>query len=227
MPPIIVVTGFAPFGGERINPSWEVARNLDGDVIGGLQVKSVRLPVNCLARGAPRRPPRSCAIGRARFSGWVRRAAGRRCRWKESRSIFFEQSKRRTRSMRATAGDPVIRDAPDAYFSRLPMGAILRALQRRKVPVVDVAERGRIRMQRRDVCRAARDCAAARTSRSDSSTCPSMRRNRRAIPRCRACRSTLMEHAIRAAIAVIAREALAHSANALHEPRGSSEFFRV
>ena len=49
MPPIIVVTGFAPFGGERINPSWEVARNLDGDVIGGLQVKSVRLPVNCLA----------------------------------------------------------------------------------------------------------------------------------------------------------------------------------
>ena len=27
---IILVTGFAPFGGERSNPSWEVAQRLDG-----------------------------------------------------------------------------------------------------------------------------------------------------------------------------------------------------
>ena len=46
---IILLTGFAPFGAERINPSWEVARRMDGDLIGGLQVKSVRLPVNCAA----------------------------------------------------------------------------------------------------------------------------------------------------------------------------------
>src|ERR1700683_4629127 len=47
MPPILILTGFEPFRGERINPSWEVARSFDGDVIGGLQIKSVRLPVGC------------------------------------------------------------------------------------------------------------------------------------------------------------------------------------
>jgi len=34
MPPILILTGFEPFRGERINPSWEIARRLDGDVIG-------------------------------------------------------------------------------------------------------------------------------------------------------------------------------------------------
>ena len=38
MPPIIIVTGFAPFGGERINPSWEIARDLDAEVISGMLV---------------------------------------------------------------------------------------------------------------------------------------------------------------------------------------------
>src|SRR6202050_5870504 len=47
MPPILVLTGFEPFRGERINPSWEVARSFDGEVIGGLQIKSVRVPVGC------------------------------------------------------------------------------------------------------------------------------------------------------------------------------------
>src|ERR1700735_3667712 len=47
MPPILILTGFEPFRGERINPSWEIARSLDGDVIGGLQIKSVRVPVGC------------------------------------------------------------------------------------------------------------------------------------------------------------------------------------
>ena len=47
MPPILILTGFEPFRGERINPSWEIARSFDGDVIGGLQIKSVRVPVGC------------------------------------------------------------------------------------------------------------------------------------------------------------------------------------
>src|ERR1700689_5766173 len=47
MPPILVLTGFEPFRGERINPAWEVARSFDGEVIGGMQIKSVRVPVGC------------------------------------------------------------------------------------------------------------------------------------------------------------------------------------
>src|SRR5713101_7676094 len=44
---IILLTGFAPFGGERSNPSWDVASRLQGSQFNGVAVKSMRLPVNC------------------------------------------------------------------------------------------------------------------------------------------------------------------------------------
>jgi pyroglutamyl-peptidase len=132
MPPIVVVTGFAPFGGERINPSWEVARNLDGDVIGGLQVKSVRLPVNCLA--AARRVEAAFVRYRPRAILGLGQARGRPALSLERIAInLFEQRKAGQLSANSD-GHPVIRDAPDAYFSRLPMGPILKALERRKIP---------------------------------------------------------------------------------------------
>jgi pyroglutamyl-peptidase len=132
MPPIIVVTGFAPFGGERINPSWEVARNLDGDVIAGLQVKSVRLPVNCLA--AARRVEAAFVRYRPRASLGLGQARGRPALSLERIAInLFEQ--RKAGQLGANSdGHPVIRNGPDAYFSRLPIGALLKALERRKIP---------------------------------------------------------------------------------------------
>ena len=39
----ILLTGFEPFGGEMVNPSWEVASALDGEVIGGATVVAVQL----------------------------------------------------------------------------------------------------------------------------------------------------------------------------------------
>src|SRR5260370_29732669 len=43
---VLLLSGFEPFGGERSNPSWEVAAQLDGREIGGLVVKVVKLPVS-------------------------------------------------------------------------------------------------------------------------------------------------------------------------------------
>ena len=31
----ILLTGFEPLGGDVVNPSWEIARALDGAVVGG------------------------------------------------------------------------------------------------------------------------------------------------------------------------------------------------
>ena len=56
--------GFEPFRGERINPSWE-CRRLDAEVIGGLRIKSLRVPVGC-ARLRGELPARSRATGLAR-----------------------------------------------------------------------------------------------------------------------------------------------------------------
>ena len=41
----ILLTGFAPFGGSKSNPSQQIAEALQGEMIGGAQVISLTLPV--------------------------------------------------------------------------------------------------------------------------------------------------------------------------------------
>ncbi|HET6434881.1 MAG TPA: pyroglutamyl-peptidase I, partial [Xanthomonadaceae bacterium] len=43
--PTILLTGFAPFGGEASNPSWEAVARLDGARMGGHRVAARLLPV--------------------------------------------------------------------------------------------------------------------------------------------------------------------------------------
>ena len=40
----VLLTGFEPFGGENINPSWEIARYLDGQQIAGHLIHARLLP---------------------------------------------------------------------------------------------------------------------------------------------------------------------------------------
>ena len=47
----ILLTGFEPFGGDVVNPSWQIARALDGSVVGGAQVMACQLP--CVFGRAP------------------------------------------------------------------------------------------------------------------------------------------------------------------------------
>ncbi|TAM94525.1 MAG: hypothetical protein EPN40_11735, partial [Rhodanobacteraceae bacterium] len=41
---IVLLTGFAPFGSEHINPSWQAVRALDGTMIEDHRVVAVELP---------------------------------------------------------------------------------------------------------------------------------------------------------------------------------------
>ncbi|MGS7352698.1 pyroglutamyl-peptidase I family protein, partial [Klebsiella pneumoniae] len=40
----VLITGFEPFGGETVNPSWEVVKQLDDMIIRGQQVVAKQLP---------------------------------------------------------------------------------------------------------------------------------------------------------------------------------------
>jgi pyroglutamyl-peptidase len=205
MPPIIVVTGFAPFGGERINPSWEVACNLDGDVIGGLQVKSVRLPVNCLA--AARRVEAAFVRYQPRAILGLGQARGRPALSLERIAINLFQNTKAGRLDSRSFGTPVIRDGPDAYFSRLPIGAILKALERRKIPASISLSAGAY------ACNAAMYAALHATRRRTDFPAgfihlPFDAAQSARDPAVPSMPVALMEEAIRLAIGIIAREAL-------------------
>src|SRR5258708_25360398 len=132
MPPILILTGFEPFRGERINPSWEIARGLDGDVIAGMQIKSVRVPVGC-ARAA-RRITGAIVRYRPRAVIGLGEAGGRPAISLERIAINLADE----RGALAKRGDPgftpVVRGGPDAYFSRLPLRAIIRGIHRKEIP---------------------------------------------------------------------------------------------
>jgi pyroglutamyl-peptidase len=207
MPPIIVVTGFAPFGGEKINPSWEVARNLDGDIIGGLQIKAVRLPVNCLA--AARRVEAAFVRYRPRAILGLGQARGRPALSLERIAINLYEQRKAGQLDARNDGHPVIRDAPDAYFSRLPIGAILTALERRKIPASISLSAGAY------ACNAAMYAALHATRRRADFPAGFIHLPFEAAQSVRApavpsMPVALMEDAARIAIRVIAREVIAH-----------------
>ncbi len=132
MKAVILLTGFEPFGPERVNPSWEVARRLDGETIEGLTVKAMRLPVNC-ARAAARVKDAIARVGPQAFLG-LGQAGNRPSVSLEQVAInLFQQ---RNGGNLDGGGDTraVINGGPDAYFARLPLAAILKALKRRRIP---------------------------------------------------------------------------------------------
>lgn len=130
--PIILLTGFAPFGGEKTNPSWEVASRFDGMEIGGASVEVIRLPVNC--RRASRMIAEAIARMRPAAVVGLGQAGGRAALSLEKVALNLADENRKRENFGGLKGKPVAPGGPDAYFSRLPLAAILRALKARGIP---------------------------------------------------------------------------------------------
>jgi pyroglutamyl-peptidase len=129
---MIVVTGFEPFGGHPSNPSEEIAKAVDGRVIGGQSVRAAILPVHhaeaaratarLLAEHAPQAVLHlGLAAGRARLA--LERVAVNVMDYECADNAGYQ-----------ARGEPCVGDAPAAYFSTLPLAAMLEALGREGLP---------------------------------------------------------------------------------------------
>jgi pyroglutamyl-peptidase len=132
----ILVTGFEPFGGERINPSWEVAARLEGRRLGGVTVQALRLPVNS-QRVVPAVTKALEEVQPTAFVG-LGQAGGRSALSLEkvALNLIDERPARETDGGADADGQPIVSDGPDAYFSRLPLKQLLEALRQHQVPAV-------------------------------------------------------------------------------------------
>jgi pyroglutamyl-peptidase len=126
-----LVTGFSPFGGDAINPSYEAARRLPARV-GTMQVVTAELPTS-FARAARKlralivreQPEIVLCVGLAAERGAisVERVAINLC----DARIADNDGVR-------PLGKPVVAHAPAAYFSTLPVTPIVNALTRAGLP---------------------------------------------------------------------------------------------
>jgi pyroglutamyl-peptidase len=128
----VLLIGFEPFGGERINPSGEIARALDGEIINAHRVVASILPVT-FASTLPalealletHRPALAIATGQAGgcFEITIERVAANLI---DARIADADGER--------PIDAAVVADAPAAYFATLPVKAMLARLRALGIP---------------------------------------------------------------------------------------------
>jgi pyroglutamyl-peptidase len=129
---VVLVTGFEAFGGHAVNPSLEVAKALDGRLVGDVAVRAEVLPVHH-AEVAPRvsrlldeADPLAVlhlglAAGRARLA--LERVAVNVMDYDTPDNAGYR-----------ARGEACVPGGPAAYFATLPLPAILGALLAEGIP---------------------------------------------------------------------------------------------
>ncbi|MCE4539393.1 pyroglutamyl-peptidase I [Pelomonas sp. P7] len=123
----ILLTGFEPFGGEAINPSWEVARSLHNQVIAGATVHSRCLPT--VFGEAPRVLAEAISVVRPDLVLALGLASGRADVSIERVAVNLIDARIADNAGARPRDVPVRADAPAAYFSTLPVKALLHGLR--------------------------------------------------------------------------------------------------
>ena len=130
--PRILLTGFEPFGGEPVNPSWQVAQALDGELIGGARVQALQLPC---AFGASLRALDAALTGLQPVLVLALGQAGGRCDFSLERvAINVDDARIADNQGAQPIDEPVCAGGPAAWFSTLPIKAIVAALHDAGLP---------------------------------------------------------------------------------------------
>ena len=126
----ILITGFEPFGGEAINPSWEAVRRIPK--IDSVSFKRMRLPVEwgsaqALLEQAVRDLRPDCVL----LCG---QAGGRSGVSIERVAVNLMEAGAPDNAGVSHMGDPIEPHGPDAYFATYPYRAMLSALKEAEIP---------------------------------------------------------------------------------------------
>ena len=124
--PVVLVTGFAPFGGQPLNPSWMAAQALHGRVVEGHRVVAAQLPT---VFGSSLEVLRHLLLqhGPALVIG-TGQAGGRANLSLERVAINVNDARIADNAGSQPVDTPVVSGGPAAYFSTLPIKAMLAAL---------------------------------------------------------------------------------------------------
>jgi pyroglutamyl-peptidase len=129
--PVVLVTGFDPFGGEASNPSWDVCAQLP-DEIAGMRVERVRVPcefrraIEVVAEAVDRvHPALVVCLGQA---------GGRSCIGIERVAINVDDARIPDNAGAQPVDELVAANGPPAYFASLPVKAMAAAVRSAGVP---------------------------------------------------------------------------------------------
>ena len=128
----VLVTGCEPFGDEPINPSREIARQLHGLQVGAHRVVAGLLP--CVFGDSRLELRRLIKQHRPAVVVCLGLAAGRSEVTPERVALNIDDARIADNAGEQPIDRPVVRGGPAAYWSTLPIKAIVAALQARRIP---------------------------------------------------------------------------------------------
>ena len=128
----VLLTGFEPFGGEALNPSEEVSRQLNGSVIARHEVISALLP--CVYGAALKELKHQIKLHEPMFVVCVAQAGGRAEITPERVAINLDDAHIADNAGQQPVDRPIVKGGPAAYWSTLPIKAIVQSLQKRRIP---------------------------------------------------------------------------------------------
>jgi len=128
----VLLTGFEPFDRDPLNPSWEVARALDGWQHGGATVRAMQLP--CVFDQSIAALEAAIHECRPVLVVCLGLASGRSEITPERVAININDARIADNAAQQPIDTPVATGGPAAYFSTLPIKAMVRAMREEGVP---------------------------------------------------------------------------------------------
>ncbi len=127
----VLVAGFDPFGGEDVNPSWEICGRLPA-AIGHARIDTVRVPtefrraIEVAAEAIERIEPSVVIL--------LGQAGGRACLSVERVAINVDDARIADNAGWQPVDEPVAPAGPAAYFATVPVKAMVAAIREAGVP---------------------------------------------------------------------------------------------
>ena len=127
----LLITGFDPFGGETVNPSWEAVRRLpdtvDEYVLCKLQIPTVfgLAAQKVLAQATAYAPDVILCVGQA---------GGRDAVTPERIAVNIRDARIPDNAGNQPHGEFVVKEGPAAYFSTVPVGKMAENIRAQQIP---------------------------------------------------------------------------------------------
>jgi pyroglutamyl-peptidase len=130
--PCVLITGFAPFGGEKINPSWQAVNKLEDTLIAKHRVLTLELPcefntsISMLYKAIEQHHPAVVLC--------IGQAGGRSEISIERIAINIDDARIKDNAGKQPIDLPVIAGGDDGLFTNLPIKRIIQALRQSDIP---------------------------------------------------------------------------------------------
>ncbi|PTM53326.1 pyroglutamyl-peptidase I [Desmospora activa] len=128
----VLLTGFEPFDGEEVNPSWEAVRSLEREEVEGVEIRVSCLPtvfgksmVHLREAIHQSQPDVVIAVGQA---------GGRTAITPERVAINLEDARIPDNEGNQPVDQPVVKGGPVAYWSTLPIKRMVQTMREEGIP---------------------------------------------------------------------------------------------